>query len=220
MNLLFDLDGTLTDPFEGITKCIRYALEKLDRRLPPADQLRWCIGPPLRQSFSKLLDSIDSQLVDQALQWYRDRFSTIGLYENRVYEGIPKVLAALIRNGHTLYVATSKPAVYAQRIIAHFELQSYFRKVYGSELNGTRSDKIALITHILTCEAIAANDTVMIGDRKYDMIGAQQNGVGTIGVLWGYGARDELVSAGADKLVDTPHELIAAVGVRPNIDGH
>jgi phosphoglycolate phosphatase len=141
MNLLFDLDGTLTDPFTGITKCISYALNMLDRKLPPGESLRWCIGPPLKDSFAKLLASDDDALTERAVAFYRERFGTVGLFENEVYDGIPEVLEALQKNGHTLYVATSKPVVYAKRIIDHFGLHRYFKWIFGSELDGTRSDK-------------------------------------------------------------------------------
>ncbi len=154
MNLLFDLDGTLTDPFPGIRKCISYALDKIGRQLPPRESLRWCIGPPLKDSFAKLLASDDEELVGKAITFYRERFSAVGLFENRVYEGIPEALEALQGDGHTLYVATSKPTVYAERIIDHFNLHRYFKRIYGSELDGTRSDKTSLISHILKRESI------------------------------------------------------------------
>ena len=149
MNLLFDLDGTLTNPFAGITKCIGYALDMLGKQSPPRESLRWCIGPPLKESFAKLLASDDGAIIAKAVAFYRERFSTVGLFENEVYDGIPEALEALQKNGHTLYVATSKPAVYAERIMAHFDLQRYFRSVFGSELDGSRSDKTSLISHIL-----------------------------------------------------------------------
>ena len=153
MNLLFDLDGTLTDPFTGITKCISYALDMLGRKLPPRESLRWCIGPPLKDSFAKLLASDDDVLTEKAVAFYRERFGTVGLFENEVYDGIPEVLEALQKNGHTLYVATSKPVVYAERIIDHFGLHRHFKWTFGSELDGTRSDKTSLISHILQTPA-------------------------------------------------------------------
>ena len=123
MNLLFDLDGTLTDSFQGIAKCISYALVMLGRPSPNRESLRWCIGPPLKDSFAKLLASDDNALVKKALALYRERFSTVGLFENEVYDGIPSALESLQIDGHRLYVATSKPAVYAERIIGHFGLK-------------------------------------------------------------------------------------------------
>ena len=208
MNLLFDLDGTLTDPFPGITKCISHALDKLYRQSPPKESLRWCIGPPLKNSFAKLLASDDDTLAEKALVFYRERFGTVGLFENEVYEGIPEVLEGLQEKGHMLYVATSKPAVYAARIIDHFGLQRYFKAIYGSELDGTRSDKTSLISHILESESITSSETVMIGDRKHDIIGAKENRVCGIGVLWGYGTKEELETSGAHTCIGHPQELV------------
>ncbi len=216
MNLLFDLDGTLTDPFPGITKCISYALDMLGRQLPPRESLRWCIGPPLKDSFAKLLDSDDAPLCEKALAFYRDRFGSVGLFENEVYDGIPEVLKDLQVDGHTLYVATSKPAVYAERIIDHFGLYRYFKRVYGSELDGTRSDKTSLICHILQRESIANSEASMIGDREHDIIGAKENGVYGFGVLWGYGTKDELEASGAHAFIKTPRDLVTAFNGKSN----
>jgi phosphoglycolate phosphatase len=210
MNLLFDLDGTLTDPFTGITKSILYACDKLGRKCPPGESLRWCIGPPLRDSFAKLLASDDAALIEKAVAFYRERFGTVGLFENEIYEGIPKMLAALQKDGHTLYVATSKPTVFARKIIDHFGLQRFFKGIYGCELDGTRGDKTSLIAHILQTELLLASDTAMIGDREHDMIGAKDNGLAGFGVLWGYGTMNELQNSGARASFKIPHELVAA----------
>ncbi len=211
MNLLFDLDGTLTDPFPGITKCISHALQKMGRESPPRESLHWCIGPPLKNSFAKLLSSDDETLTEKALGFYRERFGTVGLFENEVYEGIPEVLDSLQKNGHTLFVATSKPEIYAIRIINHFGLQRHFKVIYGSELDGTRSDKANLISHILQKEMITSSDTIMIGDRKHDIVGAKKNGVCSIGVLWGYGTKNELEASGAHICIRDPIDLIVEI---------
>ena len=208
MNLLFDLDGTLTDPFEGITKCIAHALVKLGRPAPLRDSLRWCIGPPLKKSLATLLASDEDQLSEKALAIYRERFGSVGLFENEVYKDIPEVLGVLREMGHTLYVATSKPTVYAERIVTHFNLRRYFKGIYGSELDGTRTDKTSLISYILQRESIAFPGTFMIGDRKHDMIAAKVNGVFGLGVLWGYGTREELEASGACACVTQPRELV------------
>jgi phosphoglycolate phosphatase len=210
MNLLFDLDGTLTDSFQGITNCIAHVLAALGRPSPPPESLRWCIGPPLRNSFVKLLDADGDRLTERALALYRERYGAIGLFENEVYPGIPEALDALKGAGHTLYVATAKPEVHAQRIIDHFGLRRRFKGVYGSEMDGARSDKTDLISHILQSESIASSDTVMIGDRKHDIIGARANGVCAFGVLWGYGSQEELEDSGAHACISHPRELIAA----------
>ncbi|MBU1056413.1 MAG: HAD family hydrolase [Proteobacteria bacterium] len=224
MNLLFDLDGTLTDPFSGITKCISYALDMIGMQSPPRESLRWCIGPPLKDSFVKLLASDDDALSEKALTFYRERFGSVGLFENEVYDGIPEVLENLQEEGHTLYVATSKPAVYAERIIDHFDLHRYFKRVYGSELDGTRSDKTSLISHILQRESIAAFEASMIGDREHDIIGAKENGLCGYGVLWGYGTKDELEASGAYAFIKTPRDLFAAFNgkskQRVNLSGY
>ena len=209
MNILFDLDGTLTDPYQGITRCISHALVTLGRTPPPRMSLRWCIGPPLRNSFATLLASDDNILVEEALSIYRERFGSVGLFENEVYEGIPETLKVLQEMGHTLYVATSKPTVYAERIIDHFCLRQCFNVIYGSELDGTRTDKSSLISHILQNESIASSEVSMIGDREYDIIGAKANDVCGFGVLWGYGTKDELEASGAHACLRYPQELVA-----------
>lgn len=211
MHLLFDLDGTLTDPFDGITRSIVHALHCLDRPSPDPQELRWCIGPSLRISFAKLLDTTDAQLVETAVVKYRDRFGRIGLYENKIYNGIPQILQTLVDDGHSLYVATAKPTHYAQKILQYFGLQIFFNRIYGSELDGTRSDKADLIAHILNSEALFLPDVVMIGDHAQDMIGAVKNGVAAIGVLWGYGAKDELDQAGAVCTIASPYGLGKAI---------
>lgn len=220
MNLLFDLDGTLTDPYQGITRCISHALLALGRLAPLRVDLRWCIGPPLKNSFAKLLASDDDNLAEAALAIYRERFGSVGLYENEVYEGIPEALKALQEMGHTLYVATSKPTVYAKQIIEHFALQQYFRAIHGSELDGTRSDKSRLISHILQSEAIASSETLMVGDREYDMIGAKENGVCGVGVLWGYGTQEELETSGAHTCISHPKELITVFDEKSKFRGY
>ncbi len=220
MNLLFDLDGTLTDPFEGITKCILYAMEKLDKKCPPTESLRWCIGPPLRDSFAKLLTTDDKAIIERAVTLYRERFGTVGLFENHVYDGIPDVLQALQKDGHTLYVATSKPTIFAKRIIAHFDLQRYFKSIYGSELDGARGDKTSLISHILQAELMKPSEAAMIGDREHDMIGAKENNISSFGVLWGYGTKDELERSGAQAAFKNPPELVRAFSAMETADRH
>ncbi len=211
MHLLFDLDGTLSDPFVGITTCIQYALVGLGRQAPPAENLRWCIGPPLKETFAELLGPQEAHRADEALAKYRERFGTVGLFENQLYPGIEAALAQLSKEGHSLSVATSKPTVFAARIIKHFGLKKYFRSVDGSELDGTRTDKADLIAYILKRDRLEPNDVIMIGDRKHDIIGARKNGVAGCGVLWGCGSLEELKTAGAHVCVSAPAELPAVV---------
>ncbi|GAA0771910.1 HAD family hydrolase [Roseibium denhamense] len=190
--VLFDLDGTLTDPFEGITRSIQHALNKMGAEVPPAEDLRWCIGPPLWDSFEVLIGTQDRDLLDQAVGYYRERYTVTGLYENTLIEGIPKLLNELAGTSTNLFVCTSKPHAYAGKIVDHFGLSGHFQKIYGSELDGTRSAKADLIAHIVKEEGIAAENAVMIGDRKHDLIGANANEMAGIGVLWGYGDSKEL----------------------------
>jgi phosphoglycolate phosphatase len=205
--VLFDLDGTLTDPKIGITTCIQYALNQLDYDSPETDQLLWCIGPPLTVSFAKLLQTSDRVMIDRAIAFYRDRFATVGLFENILYPQIPETLKLIRAAGYQTYIATSKPHVFAKRIIAHFELTALFDGIYGSELDGTHSDKGDLIRHILLTENLSPAKTVMVGDRSHDAIGAQKNQLLAIGVTYGYGTEEELRIHGVDLIANSPMEI-------------
>jgi len=208
--IFFDLDGTLTDPKPGITRSIQYALQKLDHHtIPTEDELTWCIGPPLRASFARILGGED--FADRAVALYRERFSDIGLYENGVYDGVSEVLTTLSQSGQRLFVATSKPHVFAERIIAHFGLRPHFEDVFGSELDGRRVDKSDLLQYALKQAAVDPAKTLMIGDRSHDMVGAGNNGMTGIGVLYGYGSRQELIGAGALYLCATPQAILGCI---------
>jgi len=205
MIALFDLDGTLTNPKTGITRSVQYALERLGRPVPEADELTWMIGPPLVASLTKLLGSPAE--VPEAVRLYRERYGDVGLYENEVYAGIPDLLQSLQDKGVRPYVATSKLQVFARRILDHFELSRFFTGIYGAELDNRNADKRDLIRHILDQERFDPAQAVMIGDRKHDAIGAGANGIAAIGVTWGYGSRQELSDAGAACLADEPGAL-------------
>jgi phosphoglycolate phosphatase len=207
--IYFDLDGTLTDPKIGITRSIRYALNELGCHAPPEDELTWCIGPPLRASLKSLMGTDD--LAEMALASYRKRFSEIGLYENSVYPEIEGVLVHLRKSGHRLFVATSKPRIYAERIISHFNLTAYFERVFGSELDGIRSDKTELLNFALNEARNDPTHAVMIGDRSHDMIGARNNQMTAIGVLYGYGSKQELTDAGAHHVCLTPNAVLECI---------
>lgn len=209
--LLFDLDGTLTDPREGIVGSIRHALAALGVESPCDARLERCIGPPLAAAFAELLETRDPPLIDRAIAAYRERFGERGLYENAVYPGIDESLAALRRAGHPLFVVSSKPRVYVERIVEHFALGAHFDELYGSELDGTRSDKAELIAWVLEAEGFGHAAPIMVGDRHHDVIGARKNGLTAVGVGWGYGSRDELERAGADLVLDHPRELFEAL---------
>jgi len=204
MHLFFDLDGTLTDPRLGIVRCFQYALEALQRPPWNGDALEQFIGPPLPESFGKILETADQSLIAEGVRLYRKRFANEGLFENEVYPDIPETLAALQDDGFDVLVVTSKPQVFADQIVQHFELDQYFRRVYGSALSGERATKPDLIRYVLEQEKISAKDAVMIGDRSHDILGAGANGLGSIGVLWGFGSQVELRDAGA-------HEIVALV---------
>ncbi|MEM8682986.1 MAG: HAD hydrolase-like protein [Pseudomonadota bacterium] len=207
-SIFFDLDGTLTDPYDGIRRCIEYALTELGHPVDPDEDFRWCIGPPLMQSFEQRLGAA---LAGDALRLYRARFSDSGWRENTPYDGIHDALHALCSAGHTLFVATSKPAVFAERILKHFDLARFFQAVYGPDLDGRLGDKRDLLAHMLATESDLV-DPVMVGDREHDMIGASSNGVDTVGVLYGFGTREELLAAGAARLVESPAQLRALFG--------
>lgn len=202
-NILFDLDGTITNPFLGITNCIRYAFDKLGLAAP--EDLKWCIGPPLQESFRKLLGNDIG--AERALAFYRERYTSRGIFETDLYDGIPEMLASLSSSNNRLYLATSKPQVYAHRIIEHFGLTGYFHKVFGSELDGTRTNKGDLIKYILESESIPNIDSTMVGDRMHDLVGAKKNEMRSIGVTWGFGDFDELKREGPVAIVHSPQEL-------------
>ena len=207
--LLFDLDGTLTDPKPGIVGCIQFALEQLGVSCPGDDTLASFIGPPLRGTFATLLNTSEVSRLESAMRLYRERFASSGLYENHVYDGIPAMLEQVRKSVAASFVATSKPAVYAERILQHFELNHHFQKVYGADLDGRFDDKADLIAYLLASEGVSARQAVMIGDRAADVLAAKANGLRAIGVLWGYGCEQELTDAGADLILQTPSELSA-----------
>lgn len=206
-NVLFDLDGTLTDPREGITRCIQYALEQLNRPVPAQSALEAYIGPPLRSTFSLILASTDTALVETAVGFYRERFAAAGLFENELYAGVPSMLESLQAARLRLFVATSKVGMFAERILEHFGLSSFFEGVYGSTLDGRFDNKVDLLRHLLASERLAAAETLMIGDRRHDVIAARQNLIFSLGVTYGYGTRAELTAAKADALCDSPEDV-------------
>ncbi|MDX6695119.1 MAG: phosphoglycolate phosphatase [Blastocatellia bacterium] len=210
-NVLFDLDGTLTDPREGITRCLQYALEKLSAEVPSQSALEAYIGPPLRSTFKALLAAPDAARVEAAVGFYRERFTLAGLFENELYAGVPLMLEDLRGAGFRLFVATSKAAVFAEKIIAHFRLSQFFDGVYGATLDGRYDDKADLLRHLLAAEALKASETVMVGDREHDIIAARHNRIHALGVTYGYGSRAELTAAGAAWLCDSPGDINAAL---------
>ncbi len=209
MNVLLDLDGTLTDPALGITSCITYALTRLGIAAPPSHTLHFAIGPPLRGSFATLLATDDAQLIERAMVLYRQRFADTGLFENALYDGVPETLAALKAQNHRLILATAKPHVYARRILDHFGILAPFDAIYGSELDGTRQHKGDLLAYLIACENIDPSTAVMVGDRHHDIDAAHANGCLAIGVTYGYGTAQEL--SHANLLCASPLTIVDAV---------
>lgn len=205
--ILFDLDGTLTDPKEGITKSVQYALAKMGIAVDDPDTLCPFIGPPLAESFQKFYQMNEEESL-LAVKNYREYFSVRGIFENEVYEGIPEMLKALQEAGRTLIVATSKPTDYAERILEHFQLDDYFDFVAGATMDGSRVRKQDVIQYALEeLELIDLSELVMVGDRMHDILGAKEFDIPTIGVLYGYGSREELEKAGAEELAKSVKDL-------------
>jgi phosphoglycolate phosphatase len=187
-------------------RCIQHALAGLGADVPAEATLERHIGPPLRDAFRELLPGRESE-VERAVELYRERFVPVGMFENRVYAGIPELLKALVEAGRTLHVCTSKPHPFARRILEHFELAACFTSIHGSELDGTRNDKGELLSHVLEQQGLEPARCVMLGDRRFDVEAASQCGVASVGVLWGYGSRAELEAAGAGWLAESPRAL-------------
>jgi len=207
MAVLLDLDGTLSDSRPGIAACFRYTLGRLGHDPAAAGDLTWAVGPPIRVSIQRLIAQYGDDRVDQAVDIYRARYSTAGLYECSVYPGIVGMLDGLREAGHTMCIATSKRRDFAERVMDHLQLRGYVRGVYGAEPGGGLDDKQDLLAHILTAEGFAAADCVMLGDRLHDIHAAQANAIRSIGALWGYGGRDELTAAGAGALAERPDDV-------------
>lgn len=205
--LLFDLDGTLTDSMEGIVNSVRYALEHYGIHEEDMQKLRSFIGPPLKDSLMEAY-GFDDEKADEAVGKYREYFGEKGLLENTVYPGIPELLEKLKAAEKTLLVATSKPTVYTNRILEHFDLMKYFADVQGSNLDGSRTKKDEVIAYVLETNGISDREAaVMIGDRKHDIFGGQKCGLDTVGVLYGFGSRQELEEAGAGQIAEDVEEL-------------
>lgn len=206
--IFFDLDGTLTDAGPGIKACINYALNKMNFKKLGMDS-DWVVGPSLWGTFKKL--GIPEENLNEAVNLYRERYNVKGYLENSVYVGIPGQLAMLLEMGYVLSLATSKPTVSASAILEYFDLTRYFSYEFGSNLDGSLSDKSILLKHALAVTGFEPNNALMIGDRQYDIIGAKSNLIKSVGVSYGYGSKKELREAGADLLVEKPAELAKAV---------
>lgn len=203
--ILFDLDGTLTNPMMGITKSVRYALNYYGIEVDDLRDLLPFIGPPLRESFRDFY-GFDEVKAQEAVEKYREYFSVDGLFDNEVYEGIEACLKELKANGKVLLLATSKPEKFAKQILEHFDLAKYFTFIGGSEFNA-REKKAEVIEYVLTANHVNTDDAIMVGDRKHDIIGAHENNLTCVGVLYGFGSIEELQDNKADYIVESVKSL-------------
>ena len=205
--ILFDLDGTLTDPEEGITKSLQHALAYIGIKVEDRSILRRHIGPPLADGLREFF-GLDNGQIEEVIGYFREYFVDKGIFMNYKYEGVEEVLESLVKAGKTLIVATSKPEVLAERILKHFNLDQYFTDICGSNLDETRSKKGEVIAYALEENGIKEKEqVVMIGDRLHDILGAKENGIASIGVLYGFGSREEHLEAGADAIAADFNEL-------------
>ena len=203
--ILFDLDGTLTDSGEGIINCAILALEHFRLPIPDRQTLRVFVGPPLHETFIRF--GVPADKADEAVAVYRSRYVPIGMFENAPYEGIRELLATLKEQGHTLYVATSKPEWMAEEILKKFELDGYFDRICGATMDTSRSEKSQVIAYLLGLTGSAEN-AIMVGDTKFDVIGAAAHNIPTVGVSWGYGTVEDMQNAGAVAIANTMQELL------------
>lgn len=202
--ILFDLDGTLTDSGEGIINCATLALSHYGLPVPTREEMRVFVGPPLHDTFRRF--GVPEDKINEAIQIFRSRYTTIGKFENKPYPGISELLSSLQAQGHKLYVATSKPEVMSVEILEHFNLASYFTRICGASLDESRTTKSAVIAYLLeNCQDVS--EAVMVGDTAFDVIGAKAHGISTIGVSWGYGCVEDLLEAGATAIAHNPQEL-------------
>ena len=203
--ILFDLDGTLTDSGEGIINCAILALEHFGLPIPDREEMRSFVGPPLHESFIR--HGVPADKTDEAIRVYRSRYVPIGAYENTPYPGIRELLEELKAKGHTLYVATSKPEEMSVKILEHFDLAKYFDRICGASLDTSRSSKEDVIAYLLSLNG-RAESIVMVGDTKFDILGAKAHGIPAIGVSWGYGKVEDMETAGAKAIANTMSELL------------
>ena len=209
--VFFDLDGTLTDPSVGITNSVMHALERMGREVPPREELYSFIGPPLITQFMEYCN-ISKEEAEQAVVFYREHFSEIGLFENVPYDGVDESLARIKASGKKVCVATSKPEVFAKRILDRFGLSPYFDYVCGATMDEMRTTKREVIEYALEISGSARENTVMVGDRRHDVEGAKACCMRSIGVTWGFGSKEELEGAGADFTAGSFVELEEIIG--------
>ncbi len=217
--VLFDLDGTLTRSEFGIVNAIMYALSKLNITLDDKSILKKFIGPPLVKSFMKYFDFTEDR-AKEAVAYCQEYMREKGVYEAPLYDGIREVLEALFQEGKRVFIATSKPEVFANQIVKHLKIEDFFEGIVGANLDGTQTDKAEVIKLLLEKYAITEKSkVVMVGDREHDILGAISNNIDSVGVLYGYGERAELVSAGATHIIERPAELPDIIKMREKFAG-
>ena len=207
--ILFDLDGTLTDSGEGITKSVQYALEKIEKPEPDLEKLRIFVGPPLMEQFQKYA-GIDEETARRAVEIYRERYAPIGIYENELYPGIPEMLEGLKARGYKLGIASSKPENFVKIVADHFQISSYFDEIVGSEPDGTRTDKAQVVEEALRRMGFLnrKEQVILVGDKEHDVYGARKAGIECVAVSYGYSMKGELENAGPLKIVDSAEEIL------------
>lgn len=213
-SVLFDLDGTLTDSLPGIARSIQHVLGILGAGTPTAipteADLRWCVGPPLRELFQRLLITTDQTVIEQAVKLYIERYERIGFRESRVFPGVPEMLASVAPN-RRLILVTSKLTESAEKVLAEFSLRKYFEGIYGTDLHGKPSDKAELVKTAIKDHQCRPASTAIVGDRRHDIAAGKTNHLYAIGVTYGYGTREELSAANANQLCTTPAEVTATL---------
>lgn len=209
-NILFDLDGTLTDPYLGISHSVQHALKKLGIEEKDEKRLRFFIGPPLKNSFKEFYH-FDDATMETAIHYFREYFEAKGIYENKLYEGAGVLLKTLTGKGKKCILATSKPQKFAEKILRHFDIHDYFYDIVGSNLDETMTEKDEVIRWVMEKNNLEKEKTIMIGDRKYDIDGARKNNIASLAVLYGYGSKEELENSRPDYLCETIQDILAVV---------
>ena len=205
-NLLIDLDGTLTNPLEGVGRSLNYAMSQMKIDVDPGETFSWVIGPPIQASIARLMPDHSAREREEALQHYRKYYGERGAYENELYEGIRDTLKTLRLARFRMYLCTSKALPFARQVIQHFRLEEYFDAIHGSELDGRRKDKAELIEYVLSSHDLSPEHTLMVGDTRYDLIGAKKNNIRSAGVTWGFGEEKDLTEHSPDFLFHSPVE--------------
>jgi phosphoglycolate phosphatase len=207
----FDLDGTLLDSHDGLTRSYAHALAELGVPSPPPEELRACIGPPLRENFARLLRTDDAARVEEAVRVFRVRYDAVGWAEGRLYDGVLAMLGAVRALGTRVLIATAKPQKFTDRIVAHFGLDRFVEAAFGPTLDGSLDDKRRLVAHVIERTGLTPARAALVGDRHTDVVAATTHGLLPVGVTWGFGTRAELVEAGATIVVDRPDDVVATL---------